>query len=49
MKKSMPARGIPVAVSARHVHLTKETFASLFGADAEPVSALMRRLETLAK
>jgi len=36
MKKSMPARGIPVAVSARHVHLTKETFASLFGADAEP-------------
>lgn len=36
MKKSMPARGIPVAVSARHVHLTQETFASLFGADAEP-------------
>ncbi len=26
---------IPIAVSARHVHLTKETFASLFGADAE--------------
>ena len=27
---------IPIAVSARHCHLTKETFAKLFGADAEP-------------
>ncbi|MEQ9502783.1 MAG: acetate/propionate family kinase [Deltaproteobacteria bacterium] len=26
---------IPIAVSARHIHLTKETFASLFGPDAE--------------
>jgi acetate kinase len=27
---------IPIAVSARHLHLTKETFAELFGADASP-------------
>lgn len=26
---------IPIAISARHVHLTKETFAQLFGADAK--------------
>lgn len=26
---------IPIAVSARHVHLTEETFSTLFGADAE--------------
>ncbi len=28
-------RVIPIAVSARHCHLTDETFATLFGADAE--------------
>lgn len=28
--------GIPIAVSARHCHLTAETFAALFGADAVP-------------
>jgi acetate kinase len=27
---------IPIAVSARHLHLTQETFAELFGADASP-------------
>ncbi len=27
---------IPIAVSARHIHLTEETYATLFGADAEP-------------
>ena len=27
---------IPIAVSARHFHLTKESFAALFGADASP-------------
>ncbi len=27
---------IPIAVSARHCHLTAETFAALFGEDAEP-------------
>lgn len=27
---------IPIAVSARHVHLTAETFAQLFGPDAQP-------------
>lgn len=29
-------RNIPIAVSARHLHLTEETFAKLFGADATP-------------
>lgn len=29
-------RAIPIAVSARHLHLDKETFAQLFGEDAEP-------------
>jgi len=29
-------RPIPIAVSARHCHLTAETFATLFGADATP-------------
>jgi acetate kinase len=27
---------IPIAISARHIHLTKETFAELFGPDATP-------------
>ncbi len=27
---------IPIAISARHCHLTEETFATLFGADATP-------------
>jgi acetate kinase len=27
---------IPIAVSARHIHLDEETFATLFGADAKP-------------
>ena len=31
-----PLPAIPIAVSARHLHLTKETFAELFGADATP-------------
>lgn len=30
------ATAIPVSVSARHVHLTAETFAALFGPDATP-------------
>ncbi len=29
-------REIPIAISARHCHLSKETFATLFGADATP-------------
>jgi acetate kinase len=29
-------KAIPIAVSARHLHLTPETFATLFGADAKP-------------
>ncbi len=36
LKTAAPAQRIPVAVSARHVHLTRETFTALFGADAEP-------------
>lgn len=35
-QEKQPARRIPVAVSARHLHLTRETFSKLFGADAEP-------------
>ena len=31
-----PATAIPIAVSARHCHLTSDTFAALFGADATP-------------
>ena len=27
---------IPIAISARHIHLDKETFAALFGSDTEP-------------
>ncbi len=30
------AKSIPIAVSARHLHLDKETFAILFGKEAEP-------------
>ncbi|ASJ75521.1 acetate/propionate family kinase [Granulosicoccus antarcticus] len=30
---------IPIAVSGRHCHLTRETFAALFGADATPTIA----------
>jgi len=29
-------KSLPIAVSARHVHLTRDTFSKLFGADAEP-------------
>jgi len=36
VKNALPVKRIPVAVSARHVHLTRETFAKLFGANAEP-------------
>lgn len=36
MHKPAPPQHIPVAVSARHVHLTEATFKQLFGADAEP-------------
>ena len=36
LEAAAPSLNIPVAVSARHVHLTRETFARLFGADAEP-------------
>jgi len=35
-KRSAPLPVIPIAVSARHLHLTKETFALLFGEDAQP-------------
>jgi len=34
--RSAPIGAIPIAVSARHLHLTKETFALLFGPDAQP-------------
>ncbi|MDB4223749.1 acetate/propionate family kinase [Granulosicoccus sp.] len=34
--KSSELPPIPIAVSARHCHLTAETFATLFGADATP-------------
>lgn len=33
---SAPGASIPIAVSARHCHLTERTFAALFGADATP-------------
>ncbi len=33
---SRPARAIPIAVSARHCHLTAETFEKLFGPGATP-------------
>ena len=36
LEAAAPSLNIPVAVSARHVHLTRETFARLFGAGAEP-------------
>jgi len=32
----VPPRAIPIAVSARHCHLTAETFARLFGPEATP-------------
>lgn len=35
-RKRLDAGGIPIAISARHVHLDKATFAKLFGDDAEP-------------
>jgi acetate kinase len=35
-ERTAPLPPIPIAVSARHLHLTKETFAELFGADAKP-------------
>lgn len=35
-ERAAPPSPIPIAISARHVHLTKETFAALFGADATP-------------
>ncbi|MBX3191088.1 MAG: acetate/propionate family kinase [Labilithrix sp.] len=34
--REAPAQPIPIAVSARHLHLTAETFAELFGKDATP-------------
>lgn len=33
---SVDCRPIPIAVSARHLHLNEESFKTLFGADAEP-------------
>ena len=39
IKRQAPLKtdlSIPIAVSARHLHLDRETFAVLFGADAEP-------------
>lgn len=35
-ERAAPPAPIPIAISARHVHLTAETFAELFGADATP-------------
>jgi len=35
-ERSVPQSPIPIAISARHVHLTQETFAVLFGPDAKP-------------
>ena len=35
-ERTEPLAPIPIAVSARHLHLTKESFAELFGADAQP-------------
>ncbi len=36
MAKPKLTRGIPIAVSARHLHLTAETFEKLFGKGAQP-------------
>lgn len=38
-KKAETVSQIPIAISARHCHLTAETFAALFGADEEPTPA----------
>ncbi len=35
-QRTTTPRPIPIAVSARHLHLTKETFATLFGPEATP-------------
>ncbi|MFO0566120.1 MAG: acetate/propionate family kinase [Polyangiaceae bacterium] len=35
-ERARPETPIPIAISARHVHLTLETFAALFGQDATP-------------
>ncbi len=34
--QAIAPKPIPIAISARHCHLTKETFATLFGEDATP-------------
>ncbi len=36
LARPKPTRGIPIAVSARHLHLTAATFEKLFGAGATP-------------
>ncbi|MBK9000921.1 MAG: acetate/propionate family kinase [Myxococcales bacterium] len=35
-ERVVPPSPIPIAISARHLHLTSETFAALFGPDATP-------------
>lgn len=36
LQKTPTSLSIPIAVSARHAHLTEETFKALFGQDAQP-------------